>query len=340
MTRQDRPFPTGDNRRVDKAALPSKVTVEIFVSAGFSALETSAITHTLTLANDIANAQRFGWRFVSDQPGFVDGTGGMLLRAEPAIDNYGFSDVMIVVGGGDRVAPVWLSRARQMVRAGRQVALLSQAATTYIRATKLASGRVTTHWHDAALLNETGFYPALTSNLSEKSDGIITAAGAGATAEFVIGLIAPLLEPGQIAELGNRLLLPAIRKSDAPQPQGMSGNSNLFDTQITRIIAVMEDSIAEPMSMAALTAQVALSTRQVERMFRDVFGESPARFYKRMRTKKAWTMIEQTTLPLADVAAATGFKTSGTMARAVQDAYGETPTKLRSRKTTRLLKYS
>lgn len=340
MTRLDRNFDPEDavglaNRR---DALP--LAVEIFVAKGFCALEASAITQTLILANELCNKALFRWRYVSDTPGFVSGSGEVIVRAEPAIDDYGFSPVMIVLGGSAVRPAAWLTRARQMKRKGLGVVLLSDAATAYIRATKSPSGRVTTHWHDAALLHETGYHPALTDALSEKSDGIITAAGIGATSELVLGLIAPLLSSGQLAELGNRLLLPAIRKSDAPQPQGISGNPSLFDGQITRIVTLMEETIAEPLSMTALTRQVRLSTRQVERMFRDVFGQSPARFYKQLRTKKAWTMVQETTLPLADIAAATGFKTAGTMAKAVQDSYGETPTKLRARKTPALLKFA
>ena len=284
--------------------------------------------------------EAFQRRFVSDTPGLLAGTGDMIVRAEPAIDDYGFSDVMIVVGGSGVATKGWLKRARQMQRKGLIVALLSDAATAYIRATKSPSGNVTTHWHDAAILNEAGYYPDLTDRLSEKSDGIITAAGMGATSELLIGLIAPHLNARQVAELGNRLLLPAIRKSDAAQPKEISGNASLFDDSVARIVGLMEDTLADPLCMPNLTEQVGLSTRHVERLFRDVFQESPARFYKQLRTKRAWTMIEETMIPLADIAAATGFKTAGTMAKAVQASYGETPTRLRARKNRKLLKFT
>jgi transcriptional regulator GlxA family with amidase domain len=324
--------------QVRPSAQPLKV--EIFVSEGFSALEVASITRTLDLANQITHSDVIGRRYVSDTPGFVSGSGDMIVRAEPAIEDYGFSQVMIVVGGSGVNADSWLKRARQMQRKGLVVVLLSDAATAYIRATHAPSGQVTTHWHDAAILNEAGYYPALTDRLSEKSDGIITAAGAGATAELMIGLLAAHLDARQMAELGNHLLLPTIRKSDAAQPKEISGNPSLFDNQVARIVSLMEETLADPLCMPSLTEQVGLSTRHVERLFRDVFQESPARFYKQLRTKRAWSMIEETMIPLADVAAATGFKTAGTMAKAVQGAYGETPTRLRARKDRQLLKFS
>jgi transcriptional regulator GlxA family with amidase domain len=336
MARLETNFETA--AQVRSAAGP--LCVEIFVAEGFNALEVASITQTLDLANEIAPQSEISRRFVSQTPGFVSGSGDMIVRAEPAIEDYGFSDVMIVVGGSGVATESWLKRARQMHRKGLVAALLSDAATAYIRATHAPSGQVTTHWHDAMILNEAGYYPALTDRLSEKSDGIITAAGVGATAELIIGLLAPRLDARQVAELGNRLLLPTIRKSDAAQPREISGNPSLFDKQVARIVSLMEDTLADPLCMPSLTEQVGLSTRQVERLFRDVFQESPARFYKQLRTKRAWSMIEETMIPLADVAAATGFKTSGTMAKAVQGAYGETPTRLRARKNRQLLKFA
>jgi len=331
---------TGFDRAAQVRPVPEPLTLEIFIAEGFSAFEAASIGQVIDLANEIGPQCQISRRYVSLTAGLVTGSGDMILRAEPAIENYGFSDIMIVIGGTSVSPDGWLKRARQMQSKGRTVALLSDAATAYIRATNAPSGQVTTHWRDAAILNEEGYHPDLTDRLSEKSDGIITAAGVGATAELMIGLIAPMLEAHQLAELGNRLLLPTIRKSDAAQPKEISGNPSLFDDQVARIVGLMEDTLADPLCMPNLTRQVGLSTRHVERLFRDVFQESPARFYKQLRTKRAWSMIEETMIPLVDIAAATGFKTCGTMAKAVQSAYGETPTKLRARKNRKVLKFN
>jgi transcriptional regulator GlxA family with amidase domain len=340
MARLENNFYPEHLSRADAPQAGQKLCFEIFVNQGFCALEVGSITQTLALANEILDQSRFTWRHVSDRPGLVTGTGDMIVRAEPAINDHGFSNVMIVVGGDNDGSVGWLNRARQMQRKGHVVALLSSAATAYIRATRSPSRQVTTHWHDAALLSETGYYPALTDTLSEKSDGIITAAGMGATAELVIGMIAPQLEPRQVAELGNRLLLPTIRNSDAVQPQGVSGTTSLFDCQMTKIIALMEETISDPLDMTTLCSDIGISTRHVERMFRDVFGQSPARFYKELRTRKAWSLIRETVMPLADIAVATGFGSRPGMAKAVQEAYGDTPTKLRARKSMRILKFT
>ncbi|SHF21440.1 transcriptional regulator, AraC family [Litoreibacter ascidiaceicola] len=312
---------------------------ELYVTAGFSELELSAITHTLAQANDMLAEHWFSWRYVSDAPGLVKGASGMMVRAEPAIMNYGFSDVMIVVGGRQDDKPAWLARARAMQRQARLVVLLSDAATVYIKSTSQPAGGVTTHWRDIAALEESGYHPNLTTRFSENSDGIITAAGVGATAELVIGLIASQLQAPHVAELGNRLLLHTIRKSNAEQPKDIADNEGLFDIHVTQAIRLMEDTIAEPMSMAELTAQVGLSTRHLERVFRKVFNDSPARFYKKLRAKRARTMIEETLMPMVDIAVATGFGSVNTLSKAVKDEYGMTPSKMRARRKISLLAF-
>jgi transcriptional regulator GlxA family with amidase domain len=324
------------NRRPDYR---SKLRFELFVVAGFSGFELSAITHTLSVANAILDEERFTWRFVSSTPGIVSGTEGIMVRAEPAIDNYGFSDLMIVVGGRRLATAAWMKRARAMQRLARPVVLLSDAATTFITSTKAPKGQVTTHWRDAGLVNEARFHPELTSRMAENSDGIITCAGEGGTAEIVIGLISEQLDTPVIVELANRLLLPQVRKSDAEQPKDISGNEALFGAKVMDVIKLMEGALADPLPIPALAKMVGISPRQTERLFRAAFDETPARFYKRLRAKQARAMIEETLIPIIDVAVATGFGSVDTLAKAIKEEYGVTPSKMRARQKVELLKF-
>ncbi|MEP5731811.1 MAG: helix-turn-helix domain-containing protein [Sulfitobacter sp.] len=316
----------------------SQSVFEIFVTNGFSEIEVAAITDTLRTANSVLAQPVLSWRCVSDTPGFVRGNGGMIVEVEAALDDIVPPHTMIVVGGSENENHGWVRRLRIMQQKMLPVALLSDAATQYIKTTKPA-GRVTTHWRDAAQLEETGYYPTLTTRFSEKSNGIITAAGRGSTAEFVIGLISPFLTSAQLADLGSHMLLGTIRKSDAEQPKDIADNAGLFDAQITQTLRLMEDAIVDPLSIQDLADAIGISTRQLERAFKASLNDTPARFYKRLRAKRARVMIEETLLPLIDVAVATGFGSCGTLAKAIKDEYGVTPSKMRARKAVCLLNF-
>ncbi len=312
---------------------------EIFLNKGFNGLELAAITHTLTLANGITRQTLFEWRFISDAPGLVRGAEGMMIRAEPAIENYGLSDVMIVIGGDMSGSKAWLKRVRVMQRQKRGIVLLSDAATDYIKSTKTTLGTVTTHWQDAAILSEAGYHPNLTSQMAAQSNGIITAGGSAATPEIVIGLISDLLSVEQLAELSNRLLLPTLRASNAEQPADISGNPAVFDKRVSQAIKLMEATISEPLSIPELTKKLGLSGRQLERIFRETFDQTPTQYYKKLRTKKARAIVEQTLIPVIDVAIATGFVSADALAKAFKQEFNVTPSKLRARKRVNLLKF-
>ena len=190
------------------------------------------------------------------------------------------------------------------------------------------------------MLRESGFHPGLTDRLAEKSDGVITAAGSGSTTELVIGLISTYLDKPQIAQLSNTLLLTTLRKSDAQQPNEFGGNEAIFSQRVLKVIRTMEENISEPISMQEMTKIVGMSTRQIERVFQETFDQSPGKFYRLIRAKKARALIEETLIPLVEIAVATGYGSVSTLARTIRAEYGETPAQLRSRKTNNLMKFS
>ncbi|MEP5152337.1 helix-turn-helix domain-containing protein [Planktotalea sp.] len=324
----------------DRSSRAHLRSFEIYVGKGFSEYEASAIAHTLKTANDALAEERFTWRYVSHSPGLVTAQCGMILRAEPAFDNYELSDVMLVVGGKSGASSSWLARARHMQRLRRPVVLLSNAATTYIRSAKINDAPVTTHWRDSVGLQEDGRYPSLTNHLSEMSGGIITAAGSGSTEELVIGLLADQLSENTVTELGNQLILPLVRKSHAEQPSTLSQNPALHDPRVKAAIQEMENSLDTPLPIADLAQSIGVSTRHLERVFKDAFDETPARFFKRLRTKRARAMVEETQMPIIEIAVATGFGTSSTLSEAIKKEYGMTASRLRARRQSQVLSYN
>ena len=339
MGRQQTDFESVDRIDPSLGLAQSQSSFEIFVSPGFCELEVSHITHTLRMANAMLAQPVFSWRCVSDAPGFVRGLTDMIVEAAPAFEDVVLPHTMIVVGGAMPEDPAWMRRLRAMQRKMLPVVLLSDAATRYIRAAG-PSGRITTHWRDAMQLAETGYYPNLSNSFSEKSSGVVTAAGGTATAELMIGLIAPFLTASQVAQLGNSLLLHTIRKSDAEQPKDIADNGSLFDGQVTAAIRHMEDNIAEPLQMTQVAERVGVSTRHLERAFRAALADTPARFYKRLRARRARAMIEETLLPLIEIAIATGFGSTCSMSKSVREEYGQSPSKMRDRKKISLLNFA
>ena len=311
------------------AASPALQRFEIYVGRGFAEFEVASITRTLQCANEVLGRREFQWRYVSEIPGLVGGSNGMIIRAEPAVKDHDLFDALIVVGGQSGKDGEWLPRMRQMSRRARQSFLLSDAATTFIKRTKPKTGNVTTHWLDAVHLNEIIDIPNFTNRLAEKSGSITTAAGSGSTMELVISLISAQMSLADVTEVGNRLLLPIVRKTQAEQPQDIATIPALADGRIKAAVVAMGESLDAPLSIQELANQVGISNRQLERRFKALFGHAPGKFYKLLRTKRARVLIQETQMPIIEIALATGFGSSNSLNTALKLEYGLTATKMR-----------
>lgn len=324
MTRKPSPFGKNPERK------KGPIAFELFVQKCFCELELASITSTLQTANRVRGAEYFSWRIISDTPGLVEGTGACIVRAEPVIPDHCQADYLIVIANKSSDSSQWMARVRNMRRLGRPALLLADAATEFIAQSRISSGRVTTHWADALVLKEEGDQPRLTDSLSEMTNEIITSAGRGSTAELILGVLETVLPTTEVSEIGRHLMLDTIRKSSSKQPSGLAALPNFFEKPVLDALSLMEANLSEPLRIAEIAGALSVSQRFLERRFQAAFDESPARFYKRMRTRRARHLVEETNMKLLEIAIATGFGTSGGLSDAFKRFYGKTPAQIRA----------
>jgi len=86
--------------------------------------------------------------------------------------------------------------------------------------------------------------------------------------------------------------------------------------------------------VAELSARAGVHRVHLARAFRDHFGSSVSRYARRVRVERAAHLIETSGMPLASVAAATGFADQAHLTRTLRQALGTTPGALRSAAAT------
>jgi transcriptional regulator GlxA family with amidase domain len=97
------------------------------------------------------------------------------------------------------------------------------------------------------------------------------------------------------------------------------------DEKLLHVLRVMERSIEAPFSRATLAHEAGISLRQLERLFQRHIGHGIHGHYRWLRLERARQLLRETTLPVLDVALATGFASSSQFARAYSRAFGEPP---------------
>jgi len=182
---------------------------------------------------------------------------------------------------------------------------------------------------DADWLADHGFggageWPALQQQLAFRDDELAAVLRAAAS-EIAAGcphgaLYAESLSMGVALRLSQRHAQgrPAARE-----------RGRLTPDQWQRVVDLVHQRLAEPLALADLAAAAGFSAPHFVRLMRNTAGTTPHRFVQAQRVERAHALLREGRLPLADVAAATGFATQSHMTTALRRALGFTPGDIR-----------
>jgi transcriptional regulator GlxA family with amidase domain len=102
-------------------------------------------------------------------------------------------------------------------------------------------------------------------------------------------------------------------------------------TRLRDVSAFIFEHLNEPLPLERLARNVGMSVRTLTRWCRQELGESPAALVRRVRIEEAQRLLEQTPLPLKDIAARSQFGDASTLWRIFTRYLGVTPADYRAR---------
>ncbi|WP_313682305.1 AraC family transcriptional regulator [Pantoea sp.] len=106
----------------------------------------------------------------------------------------------------------------------------------------------------------------------------------------------------------------------APQVRG-----GLAPIVLRRILAYIDEHLDQPLTLAQLAGEAALSEFHFARMFRTSAGIAPHQYVMRRRMDEALTLLKHTALPLTDIALRCGFHSSSHFSNRFRQLHGVTP---------------
>ncbi|VFS22637.1 AraC family transcriptional regulator [Enterobacter cancerogenus] len=101
---------------------------------------------------------------------------------------------------------------------------------------------------------------------------------------------------------------------------------------LRNVVAFIEENLAQPLTLADLASQAALSEYHFARMFRQSMGQAPHQYVMHRRMEKAKALIQHTAMPLTDIAMACGFNSASHFSNRFRSVLGVTPSQLRATK--------
>ena len=127
------------------------------------------------------------------------------------------------------------------------------------------------------------------------------------------------------------LLLAVTSKLDrlAHGTQAPASKGGLAPWQIRRVTEFLHAHLAENVTLNQLAVLADLSPFHFARAFKQSTGLPPHAFHARLRIDRARLLLENTSLPITDVAAEIGYETPQTLSRLFKRDLGVTPSRYR-----------
>jgi transcriptional regulator GlxA family with amidase domain len=216
----------------------------------------------------------------------------------------------------------WL---RRLARKGVTIGGISGGPYILAKAGLLDQRRATLHWEHLPAFREA--FPDITvvPSLFEIDGTRITCSGGISALDMMVALIERDHGRQLAASVGDWFLHTHIREGMGPQRMDLRYRLGVADEKLLGVLRAMETSLEMPQPRAALASGAGISLRQLERLFHRHIGHGIHRHYRWLRLERARQLLRETTLPVLDVALATGFASSSQFARAYRRAFGESP---------------
>ncbi len=121
-------------------------------------------------------------------------------------------------------------------------------------------------------------------------------------------------------------------------PLGIAGRASsqyvpVADDRLSRALIYMRKHRAEPLTVGDIARLVGVNRRWLERHCKLRLGRSPAAELRRLRQERARDLLCSTALPLAEIAAASGFANASQLCAVFRREQAQTPTAYRRRAT-------
>jgi transcriptional regulator GlxA family with amidase domain len=286
----------------------------------------------LRIANQNRGRKLYSWHLFSPDGKPVRAGNGMAVPVEAAIADVPWFPTLFVCAGnhpmqyGTKRVLNWL---RRLARHGAVLGAFDTGVFALAAAGLLDGYRVTLHWEALTMFRDR--YPEILASeqLYVIDRDRITCAGGNAALDLMLHLIARRHGPGLAQIVANGFVAQRIRREVEPQRLSVQQLSGDVRGPLTRILHEMEENLETPLRARELAERAGISIRALGRILRDRVGESPMRYYLKVRLQAARNALFYSDIPIQGIAASCGFSCPEVFSRSFRAHFGVSPREFR-----------
>ncbi|QIK40802.1 GlxA family transcriptional regulator [Pontivivens nitratireducens] len=311
------------------APFESKTQTFVFLlTENYSLMSYACAVEPLRLANWATGQELYRWRLSADGGEFAECSNGQRTLVDMGFEEIGRDEVLLICSG-THVKNATTRNLLQYIRreARRGIAIGGLCNATYImaRAGLLEGKRCTIHWDNRDSFLEDFPDIDLSHTIYTIDGNRYTSAGGSASADLMLKLISDRHGPELANRVADQMIYTTIRSDRDEQRLSIPTRIGVRHPKLANVIRMMEENIEEPVSPSLLAADVGMSTRQLERLFRRYLNRSPKRYYMELRLQKAKNLLMQTDMTVINVALACGFTSPSHFSKCYRAHFSTTP---------------
>lgn len=292
----------------------------------------SAAIEPLRIANQITNKELYRWFLLTEDGKPVQCSNGIQITPDDALKNLPTSSMCFICSGiepAQSISPrvlAWINRQRSY---GGKFGAICTGAFALAKAGMLKNHKFTLHWENQPAFSEHFYDLHPTTNLYEIDNGLMTCGGGNAATDMMLDMIETDYGKDLAIIVSDMCIHFRSNNRKALQKSVYSVALSSRNQHLINAMQIMHDAIEEPQSIQSIIEKVGISRRQLERLFHKYVGESPVQFYIGLRVAHAHALLNETNMPIAEIAAATGFHSATHLSLRFKKRFGTSPTAFR-----------
>ena len=326
---------TNSKNTIEKAANVDSRSIVFFLVPNFSMIAFATAIEPLRIANRMLGEEYYTWRLASMDGQPVVASSGVEVAVKTSLkeereslatsrrpSNTFLCSGMNVENAVDKSLFAYI---RENKNSGVIIGGLCTAAFLLAAAGLLKGKRCAIHWENLPGFAENFPDVDVYADLYEMDGNTWTCAGGTAALDMMLSMIENDLGEDLVNRVCEQALTDRVRNPNDRQRLPLRARLGVQNAKVLSIIEYMEANIAEPLQLVEIADFVGLSRRQIERLFQQHMGRSPARYYLEIRLDRARHLLMQSTMAVVDVAIACGFVSASHFSKCYREMYGKSP---------------
>ena len=287
--------------------------VGVLLIDGFALMSYASLIEPLRAANFLGSENLYEIVHLSEKKQGAIASSGLKVSADFSLGDFPNLDLLMVVAGGDpfkyenTLVFNWINK---FARFGVVIGGVSGGPIILAKSGLMKDYRMTVHWEHAPSLLEDPGDLLLEKSLFVFDRDRITCAGGTAPIDMVLALISSRQGASFAQLVSDWFLHTEIRPSGGPQRSNLINRIGTTNKNVLIAVELMENHIADPLSLQQLSNLTGVSRRQLNRVFHKIFNRGTMEYYREIRLDTAKNLLRNSVMSIAEISEVTGFCTA------------------------------